>query len=133
MQLTNPGFVSQGVLMRAIPIPIRKRILEGERLRALIPHGRYQTSTLISGIHLKGACAPWLFEGQMNREISQAWVEEGLAPTLCPGSLVILDKLGADKIQAVRQALEAIGARLLHLPPYSPDFDAIESMWSKIN
>jgi transposase len=110
----------------------RGRALGGQRLVAHIPHGSYQTSTLISGIRLKGPCAPWLFEGPMNGEMFLAWVTQGLAPTLRTGDLVILDNLATHKIRGVREALQAQGARLLYLPPYSPDFNPIEPMWSKI-
>lgn len=111
---------------------LRGRALGGERLRAHIPHGRYQTSTLISGIRLQGPCAPWLFEGPMNGEMFLAWVQQGLVPRLEAGDLVIMDNLATHKIRGVREALEAAGARLLYLPPYSPDFNPIEPMWSKI-
>ena len=96
------------------------------------PHGHYHTSTLISGIRLEGPCAPWLFEGPMNGEMFLACVRQGLAPTLRPGEVVILDNLATHKVRGVRASLEAVGARLLYLPPYSPDFNPIEPMWSKI-
>ena len=99
---------------------------------AHVPHGSYQTSTLISGIRWEGPCAPWLFEGPMNGELFLAWVEQGLAPALRAGDLVILDNLATHKIRGVREALQSRGARLLYLPPYSPDFNPIEAMWSKI-
>lgn len=110
----------------------RGRALGGQRLWARIPHGHYQTSTMISGVRLEGPCAPWLFEGPMNGELFLAWVRQGLAPALRPGDVVILDNLATHKIRGVREALEAAGARLLYLPPYSPDFNPIEPMWSKI-
>ena len=111
---------------------LRGRALGGQRLLARVPHGHYQTSTLISGVRLGGPCAPWLFNGPMNGEMFLAWVRQGLAPTLRPGDVVILDNLATHKIRGVREALEAVGARLLYLPPYSPDFNPIEPMWSKI-
>ena len=111
---------------------LRGRALGGQRLLARVPHGHYQTSTLISGIRLGGPCAPWLFSGPMNGEMFLAWVRQGLAPTLRPGDVVILDNLSTHKIRGVREALEATRARLLYLPPYSPDFNPIEPMWSKI-
>jgi transposase len=111
---------------------LRGRALGGERLRARVPHGRYQTSTLISGIRLEGACAPWLFEGSMDGEMFLAWMTQGLAPALRPGDVVILDNLATHKIRGVREVIEAASARLLYLPPYSPDFNPIEPMWSKI-
>ena len=111
---------------------LRGRALGGQRLLARVPHGHYETSTLISGVRLGGPCAPWLFGGAMNGEMFLAWVRQGLAPTLRPGAVVILDNLSTHKIRGVREALEAVGARLLYLPPYSPDFNPIEPMWSKI-
>ncbi len=111
---------------------LRGRALGGERLLAHVPHGRYQTSTLIAGLRLEGHCAPWLFGGPMNGEMFLAWVRQGLAPTLRPADVVILDNLSTHKIRGVREAIEVAGARLLYLPPYSPDFNPIEPMWSKI-
>jgi len=111
---------------------LRGRALGGRRLVARIPHRHYQTSTLISGIRLNGPCAPWLFDGPMNGEMFLAWVTQGLAPTLQKGDLVILDNLATHKIRGIVEAIEAAGARLLYLPPYSPDFNPIENMWSKI-
>ena len=111
---------------------LRGRALGGQRLLAHIPHGHYQTSTLISGIRLDGPCAPWLFQGPMNGEMFLAWITQGLAPTLRPGEVVILDNLATHKIRGIREALEAAGARLLYLPPYSPDFNPIENLWSKV-
>ena len=111
---------------------LRGRALGGTRLRARVPLGRYETSTLISGIRLEGACAPWLFEGPMDGAMFLAWMTQGLAPALRPGDVVILDNLATHKIRGVREVIEAVGARLLYLPPYSPDFNPIEPMWSKI-
>lgn len=111
---------------------LRGRALGGQRLVARLPHGHYQTSTLISGLRLNGPCAPWLFDGPMNGEMFLAWVRQGLAPTLQQGDLVILDNLATHKIRGIVEAIEAVGARLLYLPPYSPDFNPIETMWSKI-
>jgi transposase len=111
---------------------LRGRAVGGRRLVGRIPWGNYQTSTLISGIRLEGPCAPWLFAGPMNGEMFLAWVEQGLAPALRAGEVVILDNLATHKIRGVREAIQARGARLLYLPPYSPDFNPIEPMWSKI-
>ena len=111
---------------------LRGRARGGQRLLARVPHGHYHTSTLISGIRLEGPCAPWLFEGPMNGEMFLAWVQQGLAPRLQAGDLVIVDNLATHKIRGVREALEAAGARLLYLPPYSPDFNPIEPLGSKI-
>ena len=68
----------------------------------------------------------------MNGEMFLAWVTQGLAPTLLKGDLVILDNLATHKIRGIVKAIDAVGARLLYLPPYSPDFNPIENMWSQI-
>ena len=87
----------------------RGRALGGRRLVAHVPHGSYQTSTLISGIRWEGPCAPWLFEDSMNGEMFLAWVERGLPPTLREGDLVILDKLATHKIRGVREVIPLRG------------------------
>ena len=110
----------------------RGRSPVGPRLVAHIPHGHDQTSPLIAAIRWEGSNAPWVFDGPMNGEMFLAWVKQGLAPVLKKGDLVILDNLATHKVQGVREALEEAGARLKDLPPYSPDFNPIENMWSKI-
>ena len=104
----------------------------GQRLLAHQPQGHYQTSTLIAGVRLRGPCAPWVFEGAMDGEMFLAWVRQGLVPTLQPQDVVVMDNLATHKVAGVRQAIEAVEARLLYLPPYSPDFNPIENLWSKI-
>jgi transposase len=104
----------------------------GERLVTHVPHGHYQTSTLIAGVRLNGACAPGLFTGAMDGEMFLAWVRQGLVPNLEPEDLVIMDNLATHKVTGVRQAIEAAGARLRYLPPHSPDFNPIENLWSKV-
>ena len=110
----------------------RGRSPVGQRLVAHIPHGHYQTSTLIAAIGLEGPRAPWIFDGPMNGEMFLAWVKKGLVPVLKKGDLVILDNLATHKVLGVREAIEEVGSRLMYLPPYSPDFNPIENMWSKI-
>lgn len=104
----------------------------GERLLGPQPQGHYQINTLIAGIRLGGTCAPWLFEGAMDGEMFLAWVRQGLVKSLQPADIVIMDNLATHKVSGVRQAIEAAGARLLYLPPYSPDFNPIENLWSKV-
>ena len=103
-----------------------------QRLWAAVPQGHYETNTLIAAIRLRGPRAPWLFEGPMNGEMFLAWVRQGLVPTLQKNDLVMMDNLSTHKVAGVRQAIETAGARLLYLPPYSPDFNPIENMWSKV-
>ena len=68
----------------------------------------------------------------MDGELFLAWVQQGLAPNLQPADLVIMDNLATHKVAGVREAIESVGARLRYLPPYSPDFNPIENMWSRI-
>ena len=111
---------------------LRGRAPEGQRAVGRIPQGHYQTTTLVSGIRLKGPSAPWLFEGAMDGEMFLAWIVQGLVPTLQKGDTVIMDNLATHKVHGVAEAIEAAGARLLYLPPYSPDFNPIENMWAKV-
>ena len=104
----------------------------GQRLIGAVPHGHYQTTTLIAAVRLKGAQAPWLFGGAMNGELFLAWVKQGLLPCLQPDDVVILDNLATHQVAGVREAIEGAGARMEYLPPYSPDFNPIEPMWSKV-
>ena len=85
----------------------------GKRLTASVPHGHYQTSTLIAAVRLSGACAPCLFDGPMDGEMFLAWVQHGLASTLRPRDVVILDNLATHKVVGVREAIERVGAKLL--------------------
>ncbi|MGH7002123.1 MAG: IS630 family transposase [Stellaceae bacterium] len=105
---------------------------KGERCRAAIPHGHWKTITFVGGLTLKGFVAPMLLDGPMNGECLLAWVEQMLAPTLRPGDIVIMDNLPAHKVAGVRQAIEAKAAGLLYLPPYSPDFNPIETAFAKL-
>jgi len=104
----------------------------GQRLAWAVPHGHYQTTTLIAAVRRKGPQAPWLFDGAMDGTLFLAWVKQGLAPCLQGDDVVVLDNLATHKVAGVREAIEATGARLEYLPPYSPDFNPIEPMWSKV-
>jgi transposase len=111
---------------------LRGWALKGERCRAAIPHGHWKTITFVGGLTLAGFVAPMLLDGPMNGECFLAWVEQLLAPTLRPGHVVIMDNLPAHKVAGVRKAIEARGAKLLYLPPYSPDFNPIENAFAKL-
>jgi len=104
----------------------------GQRLVCAVPHGRYQTTTLIAAVRLQGPQAPWLFDGPMDGASFLAWVQQGLVPCLHDNDVVIMDNLATHKVAGVQAALEAVGARLEYLPPYSPDFNPIENLWSKV-
>jgi transposase len=111
---------------------LRGRALKGERCRAAVPHGHWKTTTLTAGLRLGGLSAPMLLDGPMHGAAFLAYVQQVLAPELTPGDVVVMDNLPAHKVAGVRAAIEAAGARLLYLPPYSPDFNPIELAFSKL-
>lgn len=108
------------------------RVRRGQRLVAAVPHGHWKTTTFLAGLRSDRITAPCVFDGAINGNRFRAWVEQALAPTLGAGDLVIMDNLGAHKVHGVRDAIEARGARLLYLPPYSPDLNPIEQVFAKL-
>ena len=86
----------------------------------------------MAGLRLSGLVAPMVLDGPINREAFQAYVDQVLVPELSPGDIVVMDNLSSHKRPAVRHAIEAAGARLLYLPPYSPDFNPIENAFAKL-
>jgi transposase len=108
------------------------RAPRGQRLVAAIPHGHWKTSTFVAGLRTTGLTAPLVIDGAMNGDIFRAYVEQVLAPTLKPGDIVILDNLASHKVAGVREAIEAQGASLVYLPPYSPDLNPIEQAFAKL-
>ena len=108
------------------------RARRGQRLVAAVPHGHWKTTTLVAALRHDRITAPCVFDGAINGERFLAWVEQGLAPTLRRGDLVIMDNLPAHKVQGVREAVQARRARLLYLPPYSPDLNPIEQVFAKL-
>ena len=111
---------------------LRGRAPKGERLRAGIPQGHWKTTTFVAGLRATGMIAPMVLDGPMNRLAFLAYVQQVLVPELEPGDVVIMDNLPALKGSKVREAIEAVGADLLYLPPYSPDFNPIENAFSKL-
>ncbi len=76
--------------------------------------------------------APFVYDGAMNGNVFRAYVEQVLAPTLSEGDTVVMDNLPAHKAAGIRDTIEAAGARLMFLPPYSPDFNPVENAFSKL-
>ena len=99
------------------------RALRGQRLRAGVPHGHWKTTTFVAGLTLRGMIAPFVLDGPINREAFETYVEKVLVPDLRSGDIVIMDNLSSHKGSQVREMIETAGARLLFLPPYSPDFN----------
>jgi transposase len=108
------------------------RAPRGERVVAAIPHGHWKTTTFLAGLRLDGLSAPLVLDGPIDGEAFRAYVEQFLAPTLSPGDIVVMDNLGSHKVVGVREAIEARGATLLYLPPYSPDLNPIEQVFAKL-
>ena len=108
------------------------RAPRGERLIASVPHGHWKTSTFVAGLRYDAITAPLVIDGAMNGTIFLAYVEQFLAPTLAPGDIVIMDNLPSHKVAGVREAIEACGAGLIYLPPYSPDLNPIEQAFAKL-
>lgn len=112
--------------------PLRGWGPKGKRLRAYAPHGRWRTLTFIGALRLDELTAPCVFDGPINGECFRAYIQQMVAPVLKPGDIVVMDNLGSHKGKAIRQAIKKAGARLLFLPPYSPDFNPIEQAFSKV-
>lgn len=111
---------------------LRGRAKRGQRCRSPVPHGHWKTITFTGALRPCGMTAPMVLDGPMNRVAFQAYIEQVLVPTLRPGDTVIMDNLPAHKPANVRHAIEAAGARLRYLPPYSPDFNPIENAFAKL-
>ena len=112
--------------------PTRGRAPRGERLVCAVPHGHWHTTTFLCGLRSTGLVAPLVLDGAINGAAFLAYVEQFLAPTLLPGDIVVLDNLSSHKVSGVRETVEACGAKLLYLPPYSPDLNPIELAFSKL-
>ena len=108
------------------------RAPSGERVREATPSSHWHTLTMLAALTTKGLQAPMTIESATDGDVFLAYLEQVLCPQLQPGQVVIMDNLAAHKVKGVRERIEARGARLLYLPPYSPDFNPIEQAWSKI-
>jgi transposase len=108
------------------------RARRGTRLRAKAPFGKWRTLTFLAALRHDRIDAPCVIDGPINGQLFTAWVEQFLLPTLSAGDIVIMDNLGSHKGQAVRRAIRSRGAKLLFLPPYSPDLNPIEQMFAKL-
>ena len=109
----------------------RGRSLRGTRLTAKVPHGHWKTTTFLAALRTSGLTAPLVVDGAINGAVFLAYIEQQLVPTLRPGDMVVMDNLSAHKVSGVRRAIEAAGATVLYLPPYSPDLNPIETVFSK--
>lgn len=110
----------------------RGRAPKGERCIASVPHGHWKTTTFIAGLRHNDITAPMVLDGPMDGNAFLSYVRTFLCPTLKPGDIVIADNLPSHKVAGVGEAIEAIGATLRYLPPYSPDLNPIEKLFSKL-
>jgi transposase len=109
----------------------RGRSLKGTRLVAHVPHGHWKTTTFVAALRTTGLTAPLVVDGAINGTVILAYVRQQLIPALKRGDILILDNLAAHKVAGIREAIEDIGARICYLPPYIPDFNPIETAFSK--
>ena len=108
------------------------RALRSDRCICKVPYGHWHTNTFIAALRIDGLCAPWLLDGPMNGQAFAVYIKDVLAPELRKGDRVICDNLSCHHAPGVREALAQVGARLMFLPPYSPDLNPIEMVFSKL-
>ena len=112
--------------------PLRGWNKKGERLRGYTPYGHWKTMTFIGALRSDGIQAPCVFDGAINGVSFKAYMEQMVKPILKPKDIVIMDNLGSHKNKRIREIVESAGAKLLYLPPYSPDLNPIEQAFSQI-
>ena len=111
---------------------LRGRAQRGQRVHGAAPHGRWHSTTLIGAMRMDGSITCMAIEGATDTEVFRAYVKEVLCPTLRPGDRVVMDNLAPHKSQPTLELIRQAGAEVLFLPAYSPDFNPIEPMWSKV-
>ena len=112
--------------------PLRGWAPKGQRLHAKVPYGHRRTMTFIAALRCDRIDAPCVLDQPINGSSFADWVEQFLVPTLAPGDIVIMDNLSSHKRPGIRQAIRSAKAKLLYLPPYSPDLNPIEQVFSKL-
>ena len=112
--------------------PLRGWSPRGQRLHAKVPYGHWRTMTFLAALRYDRIDAPCVLDQPVNAQSFTDYVEQFLVPTLSPGDVVIMDNLSSHKRPAIRQAIRAVGARLLFLPPYSPDLNPIKQVFAKL-
>jgi transposase len=108
------------------------RAPRGQRALDAVPHGHWKTTTVVAALRADGTAAPLVLDGAINGESFLAYVRQFLAPALRPGDVLVMDNLPSHKVAGVREAIEAAGATLRYLPPYSPDLNPIEQVFAKL-
>lgn len=131
MKLSNLVFVSEAGVNLAMSRRYA-RSLKGTRAYGDRPDGRGKNVTMIGAVSLQGFVASLTFQGGTDSLAFQTYVSEVLVPNLWSGACVVMDNFSSHKVTGIKEAIEAVGARLVYLPPYSPDFNPIENCWSKV-
>ena len=108
------------------------RCPRGQRLVASVPWGHWKTITFVATIRVDQVTAPCVFDGPMDGISFRAYIEQFVVPILRQGDIVVMDNLPSHKVAGIREAIEAAGAELRYLPPYSPDFNPIEQFFAKL-
>ena len=108
------------------------RGLGGARIHEAAPQGNWKILTILGAMSTRGMIATMTIEEPTDADIFLAYLECVLCPQLRPGDVVAMDNLSSHKVKGVRERIEAAGAQLLYLPPYSPDLNPIEKAWSKL-
>jgi transposase len=111
---------------------LRGRSPVGQRLVQKVPHGHWKTTTLIAALDLAGVRCSTVVDGAVNGDVFEAFVAQVLAPALRPGDVVVMDNLSSHKRARTRELIEAAGAAVMFLPPYSPDLNPIEMVFAKV-
>jgi transposase len=112
--------------------PLRGWFARGQRLNVKVPHGHWKTMTFLAALRHDRIDAPFVFDGPIGGESFLLYVEQALVPVLQSGDIVVMDNLSSHKSPGARKAIRAVGARVLFLPPYSPDLNPIEQVFSKL-
>lgn len=111
--------------------PTRGRSPKGTRCPGQAPYGHWQTTTFICALCTRGLVAPFVLDGPINGAAFRVRVQQALVPVLHPGDIVVMDNLGSHKVAGIAETIEAAGAQLRYLPPYSPDYNPIEQVFAK--
>ena len=112
--------------------PLRGRADRGKRVIDYVPHGHWKTTTFLAALRHASLTAPLVVDGAINGELFLAYVVQILLPTLKEGDSVVMDNLSSHKVLGVKEAIESVGAKVVYLPPYSPDSNPIENVFSKL-
>jgi transposase len=108
------------------------RCPRGQRLVSSVPWGHWKTTTFVAALRVDRITAPCVLDGPMDGDSFRAYVEQSVVPTLRQDDIVVIDNLSSHKVAGIREAIEAAGAELRYLPPYSPDLNPIEQLFAKI-